>query len=79
MAVAHDCDLALLTVDDQSFFSRSLSPWNIMADLPQTAGAVVVLGYPEGGDTISFTKGVVSRIEVIPYMHSLVSPSGHAD
>lgn len=26
--------------------------------------AVTVVGYPLGGDTISVTKGVVSRIEV---------------
>ncbi|XP_075075267.1 protease Do-like 2, chloroplastic isoform X4 [Nicotiana tabacum] len=31
--------------------------------------AVTVVGYPLGGDTISVTKGVVSRIEVTSYAH----------
>ncbi|KAG2616388.1 hypothetical protein PVAP13_3NG193501 [Panicum virgatum] len=31
--------------------------------------SVTVVGYPLGGDTISVTKGVVSRIEVTPYAH----------
>ena len=32
--------------------------------LPDEQDAVTVVGYPLGGDTISVTKGVVSRIEV---------------
>ena len=31
--------------------------------------SVTVVGYPIGGDTISVTKGVVSRIEVTSYAH----------
>jgi S1-C subfamily serine protease len=31
--------------------------------------SVTVVGYPLGGDTISVTKGVVSRIEVTSYAH----------
>jgi hypothetical protein len=31
---------------------------------------VTVVGYPLGGDTISVTKGVVSRIEVLFLEHS---------
>ncbi|KAI4340237.1 hypothetical protein MLD38_025096 [Melastoma candidum] len=34
-----------------------------------TKDAVTVVGYPLGGDTISVTKGVVSRIEVTSYAH----------
>jgi hypothetical protein len=30
---------------------------------------VTVVGYPIGGDTISVTSGVVSRIEVTSYVH----------
>lgn len=30
---------------------------------------VAVIGYPIGGDTISVTSGVVSRIEVTAYVH----------
>jgi S1-C subfamily serine protease len=69
VAVAHECDLALLTVEDESFFN-DLKPLDIMPDLPQLQDPVLVLGYPEGGDTVSFTQGVVSRIEVLSYVHS---------
>jgi len=69
VAVAHECDLALLTVEDESFFN-DLKPLDIVPDLPQLQDPVFVLGYPEGGDTISFTQGVVSRIEVLSYTHS---------
>lgn len=37
--------------------------------LPQLQDAVTVVGYPIGGDTISVTSGVVSRIEVTSYVH----------
>jgi S1-C subfamily serine protease len=69
VAVAHECDLALLTVEDESFFN-DLKPLDIVPDLPQLQDPVFVLGYPEGGDTVSFTQGVVSRIEIISYVHS---------
>lgn len=72
VAVAHECDLALLTVEDDSFFD-DLKPLDIMTDLPQLQDPVFVLGYPEGGDTVSFTQGVISRIEVTPYVHSGIS------
>jgi S1-C subfamily serine protease len=29
-----------------------------------------VVGFPTGGDNISITKGVVSRIDVVNYEHS---------
>lgn len=31
--------------------------------------AVTVLGYPTGGDTISVTSGIVSRVELQQYAH----------
>lgn len=37
--------------------------------LPSLQDAVSVVGYPIGGDTISVTSGVVSRIEVTSYVH----------
>lgn len=36
---------------------------------PPPQASVTVVGYPIGGDTISVTKGVVSRIEVTSYAH----------
>ncbi len=68
IAIGYDCDLALLTVDDPEFF-KGIKPFE-MGDLPKVQETVMVLGYPQGGDKISITEGVVSRIEIIPYVLS---------
>ncbi len=68
LAIGHDCDLALLTVDDPEFFS-DLKPLTL-GELPNLQDSVLVIGFPLGGDKISITKGVVSRIEIIPYVQS---------
>ncbi len=65
--VGHDCDLAVLTVQDPSFFEK-LEPLEL-GDLPKVRSAVVTYGYPAGGEEISYTRGVVSRIEMEPYSH----------
>jgi len=64
----NDCDLAILTVDDPHFF-KGMKPLKI-GDLPFLQDSVTVLGYPVGGDNISVTKGVVSRIEPTLYNYS---------
>jgi S1-C subfamily serine protease len=68
LSVAHDADLALLTVDDPAFF-EGIEPLEF-GKLPQTQQEVLVYGFPMGGDTLSITKGVVSRIEHQNYAHS---------
>ena len=70
-AVSHEVDLALLKVDDPDFF-RGIVPLEI-GDLPQVQQDVMVYGFPYGGDTLSTTKGVVSRIEHQVYAHSLMA------
>jgi hypothetical protein len=40
-----------------------------MGELPKVRSAVVTYGYPAGGEEISYTRGVVSRIELEPYGH----------
>lgn len=65
----HDCDLAVLTVPDESFFDNT-RPLSMGTTLPRLNDEVIVLGYPMGGERISLTKGVVSRIDYIPYSHS---------
>jgi hypothetical protein len=67
-AICHDCDLALLEVEDASFMSHVV-PEEI-GELPSLRDRVTVVGYPVGGEEISFTEGVVSRIEVQRYTHS---------
>jgi len=69
--VGHECDLALLTVDEPGFFD-DLKPMELCDAMPELNETVIVLGYPVGGDTVSITSGVVSRIEVLSYSHSSV-------
>src|SRR5689334_19043970 len=65
--VGHDCDLAVLTVGDERFFEK-LEPLEL-GELPKVRSAVITCGYPAGGEEISYTRGVVSRIEMEPYAH----------
>jgi len=67
-AVSHQLDLALLKVDDPSFF-EGIPPLKF-GKLPQIEQKVSVYGFPMGGDTLSVTAGVVSRIEHQRYVHS---------
>lgn len=62
-----DCDIALLSVENEEFW-KGAEPLRL-GRLPRLQDAVTVVGYPLGGDTISVTKGVVSRIEVTSYAH----------
>ena len=68
VAVSHELDLALITTEDKSFFNN-IKPLKI-GSLPQTEEEIAVLGYPMGGNTLSVTSGVVSRIEHQRYAHS---------
>jgi S1-C subfamily serine protease len=65
--IGHDCDLAILTVEDESFF-EGVEPLEF-GELPKVRSTVVTYGYPAGGEEISYTRGVVSRIELSPYSH----------
>lgn len=65
--VGHDCDLAVLSVQDPQFF-ENLEPLDF-GELPQVRSTVVTCGYPAGGEEISYTRGVVSRIEMSTYSH----------
>ena len=67
-AVCHDSDLALLEVEDPDFLA-DVEPVPI-GGLPELQDRVSVLGYPVGGEELSVTEGVLSRIEVQTYSHS---------
>ncbi|KAI3500847.1 hypothetical protein L1887_36673 [Cichorium endivia] len=67
LAIGTECDIAMLTVNDDEFW-EGISPLEF-GDLPALQDAVTVVGYPIGGDTISVTSGVVSRIEILSYVH----------
>jgi S1-C subfamily serine protease len=66
--IAHDCDLALLSVQDFKNFESF--PAFEFGEVPSLESQVRVIGYPIGGDRLSVTRGVVSRIDFQPYSHS---------
>ena len=59
-------DLAILKLDDESFFDRR-PPLPRASVLPQIKDPVLAYGFPTGGTTLSITRGIVSRIEFVPY------------
>jgi len=67
-SVSHELDLAILTVEDQSFF-QGTNPLKI-GDLPQIGQKVIAYGFPKGGTRITITEGIASRIDRKRYSHS---------
>jgi S1-C subfamily serine protease len=65
--VAHDIDLAVIKVEDPDFY-KGMKPLDF-GPLPKVRSSVVTYGFPAGGQQISYTRGVVSRIEVEGYVH----------
>jgi S1-C subfamily serine protease len=66
VAVAPGIDLALLKLDDEAFFDAH-APLPRANTLPEIKDAVLAYGFPTGGNSLSITKGIVSRIEFMPY------------
>ncbi len=66
--VSHEADLALITVDDEEFYA-GLRPLTI-GELPNLRDEVSVFGYPAGGQSLSITQGVLSRVEHQIYAHA---------
>jgi len=68
VAVSHLTDLALIKVEEPGFFEDE--PFLTFGELPDAQQEVLVYGFPMGGDMLSITKGIISRIEHQPYVHS---------
>ena len=66
VAIAPGIDLAVLKPDDETFFD-SHPPLSRAKVLPEIRDMVMAYGYPEGGTSLSITKGIVSRIEFEVY------------
>jgi S1-C subfamily serine protease len=66
VAIAHGIDLALLQLEDQAFF-ETYPAAKLSEELPRIGQTVTALGYPLGGDALSITEGIVSRIEHTSY------------
>jgi S1-C subfamily serine protease len=65
-AIAIGIDLAVLKLEDESFFDTR-PPLPRAKGLPGIKDSVMAYGYPTGGTSLSITKGIVSRIDFSPY------------
>jgi S1-C subfamily serine protease len=68
--IAHDCDLAQLKVEDPDFWKDTIPL--ALGGVPEIESSVSVYGYPIGGERMSVTKGIVSRIDFRTYAHSVM-------
>jgi S1-C subfamily serine protease len=68
--IANDCDLALITVAAPDFFKNML-PLKF-GGIPALESTVSAYGYPLGGERMSVTTGIVSRVDFQLYTHSSV-------
>jgi S1-C subfamily serine protease len=65
-SISPGIDLAVLKLDDESFFDTH-PPLPRATTLPEIKDTVMTYGFPEGGSSLSITKGIVSRIEFASY------------
>jgi S1-C subfamily serine protease len=65
-AIAPGIDLAVVELNDPSGL-EGIAPIDLADELPQPKSQVSVYGYPQGGDDLSVTDGIVSRIEFTSY------------
>lgn len=66
--ISHESDLAILRTKDPDIYS-DITPLQL-GELPKMQQQVEVYGFPIGGNTLSVTRGVVSRIEKQNYVHT---------
>lgn len=62
VAISPGIDLAVLQLDDSEVLADN-APLPLADDLPSVKDAVNAYGFPVGGDDLSVTEGIVSRIE----------------
>ena len=71
VSVLHEVDLALVAVDEGLDGVDPVPlPEGKAVRLPKLREKVYVRGFPVGGNDLSITEGVVSRVEVQSYSHS---------
>ena len=61
-AIGPGIDLAVLTLEDETFFAKR-PPIPRASKLPEITSRVAVQGFPIGGTSLSTTQGTVARIE----------------
>ena len=68
ICVSYQCDLALLEIEDEEF--QDLTQPLQLGDMANSGMDVQSIGFPMGGNELSISKGIVSRIEVGYYAQS---------
>jgi S1-C subfamily serine protease len=68
LAVSHQVDLALLSVEETEFF-EDIVPLEVDS-LPEMRQKISIYGFPSGGSALSISDGIVSRVEHFRYKHS---------
>lgn len=68
-ALGFECDLAVLSIEDD-FWTGGDGIVKFSKKMPTFGREVCCAGYPIGGETLSVTDGVVSRIEVTNYTNA---------
>ena len=63
--ISEEYDLALIKVEEPGFFNGTV-PLKF-SGIPMNRDKVAIYGYPIGGDKLSITEGIVSRIEHSKY------------
>jgi S1-C subfamily serine protease len=64
--ISNQVDLAILEINDKTFFNNTKA-LEITEDV-KIKDSVIAIGYPIGGNTLSTTNGIVSRIEYKSYV-----------
>ena len=59
--ISEEYDLAMIDVEDKAFFNGTTTLK--LGALPKIEDSLTVYGYPLGGDKLSTTRGIVSRME----------------
>ena len=71
LACSHQADICIITVASDAFWRGAIAlP---LGDTPRLQQHIDVVGFPMGGDGISITSGVVSRVDWGEYSHSSCS------
>jgi S1-C subfamily serine protease len=70
-AIAPGIDLAIVELKDPKKL-EGIEPLSLATELPQPKSNITVYGFPTGGDELSITDGIVSRIEYADYYFETV-------
>lgn len=66
--IGHDCDLAILQIDEPGFYDDMVALE--LGGVPKVNTTVQTYGFPMGGKQMSVTEGVISRVEMDIYSHT---------